>query len=219
MTEAEWNGCADPRPMLQFLHRKQSRRKQRLFACACCRLVWERIPPAWKPAVEVSEAYADGSATRDQLIEARNEAESTLLRRADIDFLDVDSPRCACDIAHSSPLVNITATRAAGLRHDEKPKTGAQAAILAQTCDLLRDIFCPFRTRASLRSLRNVCSLPPVPELARAIYEERGFDRCPILADALEEAGCNDAEVLGHLRGPGPHCRGCWVVDAMLAKE
>jgi len=55
--------------------------------------------------------------------------------------------------------------------------------------------------------------------LAQAIYEERGFDRLPILADALEEAGCTNADILAHCRGSGSHARGCWVVDLLLGKE
>ncbi|HET6574544.1 MAG TPA: hypothetical protein VFG68_13130 [Fimbriiglobus sp.] len=55
--------------------------------------------------------------------------------------------------------------------------------------------------------------------LAQAIYDSRAFDRLPILADALEEAGCEDPGVLGHCRGPGPHMRGCWVVDLVLGKQ
>jgi hypothetical protein len=49
-----------------------------------------------------------------------------------------------------------------------------------------------------------------VLRLAEAIYSDRAFERLPVLADALEDAGCTNAELLGHLRGPGPHCRGCW---------
>jgi hypothetical protein len=55
--------------------------------------------------------------------------------------------------------------------------------------------------------------------LALEIYGERAFDRLPILADALEEAGCMNTDMLGHLRSPGPHVRGCWAVDLVLAKE
>jgi hypothetical protein len=58
-----------------------------------------------------------------------------------------------------------------------------------------------------------------VVSLAHSIYEARAFDRLPILADALEEAGCTDAEILTHCRGPGPHVRGCWVVDLILGKS
>jgi hypothetical protein len=58
-----------------------------------------------------------------------------------------------------------------------------------------------------------------VPKLARTIYDEHTSDRLPILADALEEAGCDNADILNHLRGPGPHVRGCLVVDLILGKE
>jgi hypothetical protein len=55
--------------------------------------------------------------------------------------------------------------------------------------------------------------------LASAIYAERAFDRLPILADALEEAGCDHPDILAHCRGDGPHARGCWVVDLVLNKS
>jgi hypothetical protein len=54
--------------------------------------------------------------------------------------------------------------------------------------------------------------------MAEAIYQERAFDRLPILGDLLEEAGCDDAAILSHRRGPGPHCRGCWVVDLLTGR-
>jgi hypothetical protein len=57
-----------------------------------------------------------------------------------------------------------------------------------------------------------------VVKLAAAIYAERAFDRLPVLADALEDAGCTDAEILGHCRAGGEHVRGCWVVDLVLGK-
>src|SRR5262245_66085093 len=74
MKEAEWLACQDPQAMLDFLHRKKSARKSRLFACACCRLVWDRIPKAWRRAVEVNEEHADGSASQEKLEEARDAA-------------------------------------------------------------------------------------------------------------------------------------------------
>jgi hypothetical protein len=57
-----------------------------------------------------------------------------------------------------------------------------------------------------------------IRNMARTVYEEQAFDRLPILADALEEAGCADPALLGHCRQPGEHVRGCWVVDAVLGK-
>ncbi len=58
-----------------------------------------------------------------------------------------------------------------------------------------------------------------VVALAKGIYDERAFDRMPILADALQDAGCDGDDILAHCRGPGPHVRGCWAVDLVLGKE
>src|SRR5262249_4358937 len=72
----------------------------------------------------------------------------------------------------------------------------------------------PFRPAACDPAWRT----PTVRRLAEAIYDERAFDRLPILADAVEESGCTNADLLGHLRGEGPHTRGCWALDAILGK-
>jgi hypothetical protein len=58
-----------------------------------------------------------------------------------------------------------------------------------------------------------------VVKLAQAIYDDRAFDRMPILADALEEAGCHDADIRTHCRQPGPHALGCWVIDSILRRD
>jgi hypothetical protein len=66
---------------------------------------------------------------------------------------------------------------------------------------------------------------PSVVSLAHGAYDERSLPagtldphRLAVLADALEDAGCNNAAILDHLRGPGPHVRGCWPVDLLLGK-
>ena len=83
-------------------------------------------------------------------------------------------------------------------------------------CNLLRDIFSnPFRPITADPAWLT----PTVQSIAAAIYQDRAFDRLLILADALEEAGCTDADVLLHCRRPGEHVRGCWVVDWVLGKE
>ncbi|HYH67899.1 MAG TPA: hypothetical protein VD866_24595 [Urbifossiella sp.] len=81
---------------------------------------------------------------------------------------------------------------------------------------LVRDIFGnPFRPVALDPTWRTEA----VVGLATGIYADRAFDRLSVLADALEDAGCADADVLTHCRGPGPHVRGCWVVDLLLGKS
>jgi hypothetical protein len=86
---------------------------------------------------------------------------------------------------------------------------------LSAQADLLREIFGnPFRPVAFDPRWRTA----DVVALAQAIYDDRAFDRMPILADALLDAGCDDEQVIGHCRGDGPHVRGCWVVDLVLGK-
>lgn len=92
----------------------------------------------------------------------------------------------------------------------------ATEAELAAQCRLLRDISGnPFRPITINPGWRTSTATA----LAQAIYDDRAFDCLPILADALEEGGCTDADILRHCRGPGPHVRGCWVVDLLLGKE
>jgi hypothetical protein len=82
-------------------------------------------------------------------------------------------------------------------------------------CDLLRDIFGnPFCLVIADPSWVTI----PVQNIAAAIYHEQAFDRLPLLADALEEAGCDNADILAHCRQRGPHVRGCWVVDLLLGQ-
>jgi hypothetical protein len=86
-------------------------------------------------------------------------------------------------------------------------------------CHFIREVFCnPVRT-LTVDPAWLTWGDGIVVRLARAAYDERRFDDLPILADALEDAGCADAELLGHLRGPGPHVRGCWAVTLLLGKE
>ncbi|WP_439621038.1 hypothetical protein [Gemmata sp.] len=82
--------------------------------------------------------------------------------------------------------------------------------------ELIRDIFGnPLRPVAFAPKWRTSTAVA----LAQGMYESRDFGAMPILADALQDAGCGSADVLDHCRGPGPHVRGCWVVDLVLGKE
>jgi hypothetical protein len=83
-------------------------------------------------------------------------------------------------------------------------------------CGILRDIFGnPFRPV----TFSPAWQTDTVVSLARQMYESRDFSAMPILADALQGAGCDNADILDHCRGPGPHVRGCWVLDLVLGKE
>jgi len=98
---------------------------------------------------------------------------------------------------------------------DKEAEWIAQAAIV-------KEVFGnPFRPIA----LKPAWRTPTVTALATGTYNERVLpagtldpDRLAVLADALEDAGCDNEDILSHLRGPGPHVRGCWVVDLLLGK-
>jgi hypothetical protein len=84
---------------------------------------------------------------------------------------------------------------------------------------LLRDIFAnPFRPLPDIEPAWLAWHGGTVPKMAAAIYEGSRFEELPILADALEEAGCADAAILAHCRQPGDHARGCWLVDLLIGK-
>jgi hypothetical protein len=80
-------------------------------------------------------------------------------------------------------------------------------------CPFVRDIF-PFRPVTFSSEWRT----STVTTLAQQMYDSRDFSAMPILADAIQDAGCSDEAILTHCRGPGPHVRGCHAVDAILGK-
>jgi hypothetical protein len=124
--------------------------------------------------------------------------------------------------------INLTFNRNARMAYYwQGPRSAGTAAFFAQrgrpaewpTLPLLRDVFGnPFR-QPNVDSAWLAWNGGMVINLARAIYDAGRFTDLPILADALEEAGGGDEAILAHCRGPGPHVRGCWVVDLVLGKE
>jgi hypothetical protein len=213
MTEAEWQACADPNAMLEFLRGRTSDRKLWLFAVACLRSgPWDRLRPEWRACAEAEERYADGSATGAELAAAwRNRTQN----RKDVDF-DLDPTGQAWDEARETASDAATLAAYEG-RRDWIPFAYRQARV-AQGC-LLRDIignpFQAMRLDPSWLAWNDGA----VRKVAQVIYEGRTFDRLPLLADSLEEAGCADAAMLAHCHGGGEHVRGCWVVDLLLGKE
>jgi hypothetical protein len=173
--------------MLEFLAGTGSPRKLRLFACACCRSIWPLLDAPSRAAVEMSERYADGLA---DLAELHQSAEA------------------ACGPARLTAQVKLDATTLVACAAE----VVAAGADLAVPGELLRDLFGnPFRPVSVDRSWQGGV----IGQLARSAYEE-GFEVMPVLADALEEAGCGDPDILSHCRQSGTHVRGCWAVDALL---
>ena len=92
----------------------------------------------------------------------------------------------------------------------------AERLVLA---NLLRDIFGnPFRPVA-IDPAWLAWNDGAILRMAQSIHDEQAFDRLPFLAEALEDAGCTDRSILTHCRGPGPHAKGCWLVDLVLGKR
>jgi hypothetical protein len=110
---------------------------------------------------------------------------------------------------------------AAARAQGQRPFSGSPGEMAEQReqTGLLREILGnPFRPVALASALLRWDN-GTIPKIAQTIYDDWAFDRLPILADALEEAGCTNADILGHCRGPGEHVRGCWPVDLILGKE
>jgi hypothetical protein len=234
MTEAEWLACTDPQQMLKNLPGEASERKLRLFACACCRRVWHKLKDERsRQAMIVAERYADGLATEAELDEARAAAwvaegelsqvgPRGIRRRAALAAARAAERNKLQNAAFSANtaeawIAALVAARAAGrTKARVADKIAALDASKGFQAALLRDTFGnPFRPV----HLDPQWQTPAVKALAQVIYEENSFQDLPILADALEEAGCDNEEMLSHCRGPGLHARGCWALDLLLGKS
>ena len=193
ITEAEWVQSDDPDVLFQSLLHLPGHRKRWLYGYACCRLRWDELPDdRTRQAVETAERLEDRR-TGPAPVELERE---------------VQWARIVVNDARLGE--SLTGTEyATGLRPPTPEQRRAQAA-------LVREVFGnPFRPVAFDPRWRTT----DVMGLARAIYDGAAFDRLPLLADALMDAGCADPDVLAHCRGAGPHVRGCWVVDLVLGKE
>jgi hypothetical protein len=219
MTEAEWLSCTDPRPLLDELAGRSSSRKRRLLVCACCRRVWDLLTdPRSKQAVELAERYADGLARRAALVKGQREAHAAYQRARKSHGPDSFRHFGAAHLALQATALRVRFDPRDNefLRgaKERKEKTERKAR-----GNLIRDLFGnPFRPvvlDTAWLSWRG----GTVVKLARGIYDERAFDHMLILADALEDAGCDNADILDHCRRQGDHVRGCWVVDLLLGKE
>jgi hypothetical protein len=212
MTEQEWQKSADPNSMLAFLNGKVSNRKMRLFAIACCRRIWNDFG-SYEQVIAVGEAFADGSIPQERMERTAGLYQSPP---------DAGSPDCASlailgvlgPLTSAVELTNILAQIKHVIKTDPHKLEAWYWPLIGKAhAALVREIF-GYPCRAWTVDPRWLTST--VVALAQAIYDDRAFERMPILADALEDAGCINTEILAHCRGPGPHVRGCWVVDLLL---
>ncbi len=208
MTEAEWLKCDDLPQMLRFLRDKVSDRKLALLTCGWIRLHWHSVKDELgRGTIEETELAADGLIQR-----GRSPARKLVCFEKGSFSLDVNFTRGFQECSAVPSLLDTATTWFL----DNQARSKALAKAQDERVRLLRCVVG--------RPLQPVVLGPgwlttTVVALAQAIYAERAFDRLPILADALEDAGCDDADLLAHCRGDGPHVRGCWAVDLVLGKS
>jgi len=189
MTEAEWLGCGKPVLMVRALGEEASARKLQLFAVVVLQGP-DGLYPEPETHLVMAERFADG------LIGAAD------LRRSWGSGAEVPAvPERAHEWAEWAAI---------GDTEEYGPRWAFD--MMAR---FVREVFGnPFRPVAFATDWRTDTALA----LARQMYEACDFSAMPILADALQDAGCDDSEILDHCRGDGPHVRGCWVVDLVLGK-
>jgi hypothetical protein len=219
-TEADWLAGTDPQAMLNGLPAAVLVRSLRLFAVACCRRIEARLTHRLsRQALELVERHADGRATDEELA-----ASSARVREAHR-WRHVVRRRAttALDAVYAMTVKAFPAAAAARALDAAADRAKEQAA----QWRLLRCVFG--------NPLRPVPVIDPawlswqdgtVERLARAAYDERRLPdgtldetRLAVLADALEEVGCENVDLLGHLREPGPHVRGCRALDVLLVRH
>ena len=238
-TEDGWLRAQNPGLMLKAVRNSAGARRLRLATVACCRAAWPYIPAYFEvepsdeechKVLDLSERFADGAAKHGELMTARRALAGPDVPRggpqhpkvAAAWFASAKDPVTACTEA-AARLLGISWGGAGEL---EMPSTrvafgfggkpGDWSAACLGMVAVVRDIFGnPFREVTFDKKWRTDTAL----SLARQMCESREFGAMPILADALQDAGCDNDDILAHCRGDGPHVRGCWVVDLVLGKE
>ena len=217
MTEGEWLAATDPTPMLKFLRGKASDRKLRLFAVACCNCAWPLLDdPSSRSAIEIASRYADGNADQNELRAAFQTVDGfmpdTVLNiQRQIAHAICSEPPFVIGAAYD--IDKLVARQYDAERRHHREKAGTIPTPRFTT--LLRDVAGnPFRPVAVDPSWLT----STVTALVSLMYDSRDFSPMPILADALQDGGCEDEAILSHCRGDGPHVRGCFVVDLILGK-
>lgn len=222
MTESEWMTSNDPAAMLRLLDgevswradrpkptiTKSSDRKLRLFAAACVSAAndglmlpnHEEPPGGWTP-LQWAELWASN---RGNVQLAAPVATGLLRCIVGNPWRPVVTEHAYLTNANAKALVDAHAHFT--VRHGGDGGNEKEAYRRAVERFVFRRDWLTWNNGA-------------VPALAAAIYEERAFERLPILSDALEEAGCVDPEILAHGRSVGPHVRGCWLIDLLLGKS
>lgn len=236
MTEQEWLTCDNPRRMLEWIRLgnvaadddyppnyphcpiKVSLRQLRLFAVASCRQVWHLLTdPRSRQAVEVAERFADGKATEAEFEKASRLASLARTKSPFFPWND-ETPDRAKDMA-ALAVANLFQPAAFYAAREVNSLCGNFAAQAVLLRDIVGNPFRPVQVADADLFWWRRWNDHAISRVAETIYDELAFDRMPILADALEEAGATCQEILEHCRAPAIHTRGCWVVDLLLGKN
>lgn len=242
MDAQEWQAAENPYPMFDYLGRSVSPRKLRLFGIACCRRIWNLMPDVrCHQAVALAERLVEGEAAEEEVRQLREQLKQAYLAlnqqmtsedtaaqvrlwclgaarnllQNDDDYLQ-NTPIGAGD----ADLIWVWRSANSAVAHYYQ---------IAPDLPSLDHLFGEYLAQANL--LREILGNPIDPikfdgrwrtsavmEVGQAIYGQHGFERLPILADALTDAGCDSRELLAHCRQAGEHVRGCWALDLVLGR-
>ena len=213
--EQRWATTDLPDAVLYDVERAQKRlltnRKTRLFGCGCYRLVWDKFSMEHiRTIVELAESRADRLVKHSEINNTR------LVGGGNRPAPDGLLHYYAYSLFRSRVIPGHIARQVRRAVNPEKYREQDRWPPCQEQATLARDVFGnPFRPVTFEPTWRTSTVLA----LARQMYESRDFSAMPILADALQDAGCESTEVLEHCRDPkGIHVRGCWLVDRLLAK-
>ncbi|QEG32042.1 hypothetical protein GobsT_68920 [Gemmata obscuriglobus] len=216
MTEQQWLASASPVAMLHHLNADGNARKPLLYAIAVCLREPELKTEALHRWVELAERYLRGGVENCDLDDEsfNADAEANVLAQ----FNQGQTKVQYAAIADALGCVWITANAEYDLDADDPPVPLEELEpVRRANADLVRDIFGnPFRPVRFAPGWRTDTAIA----IARQMYESRDFSAMPVLADALQDAGCDCADILAHCRDPQQvHVRGCWVADLVLGYE
>ena len=223
MTEAKWLACRTSRTMLVFLRGKLTVRQSLLIGCGCCRIFWSEITHReFRNTLPILERMVDGIASKKDIAEGRRAANLFMEMCAGAEYgvprrFKTQVARCGAWIVnelYSSDKWEAWSVAESLENWLVQNNSRSEAVLLPR---IVREIFGnPFRPVFFDPMWRT----SDVMLLAKGIYDERAYDRMPILADALQDADCDSDDILTHLRdATAMHVRGCWALDLVLGKE
>jgi hypothetical protein len=233
MTADEWLTSSKPDRMLAAVAATASGRKLRLIACALCRLVWDHISdPDYRATIAAAEGYADGLHDGSEFREWNDHIQEpgwgaahlgpAFMAATAVRGATLENP--AAGVILAAQWCEVLAVSATGTHRR------TQAAFRSAAADVIREIIGPLSHPLVLMAgpmLRDYGGpaaafrarvTGTARGIAEAVYADGAFDKLPILADALEDAGLDDRPVLDHLRHGTGHVRGCWALDFVLGK-